>query len=130
MIFSRIDLARQNWNFCQTVNNLAFTHSNGVEIDFHFAIDLISDIATILLEYLVNDGINLYDLEEYDIPSRYIHITARSEEFKALDTVQMDFADTPLAYDLSELTGEHEINEMAHKVEKVRKDLYFYKTIE
>lgn len=129
-IFSRIGLDRQNWNFRQTVNNLAFTHSNGIEIDFHFAIDLITDIATLLLECLVNDGINLYDLEEYDTPTRYIRIVAKSEEYKALDTVLMDFTNNPLSYDLSELIGEHEIKELAHQVEKVRKDLYLYKTIE
>ena len=42
----------------------------------------------------------------------------------------MDFADNLLAYDLSELIVEYKIKEMAHQVEKVRKDLYFYKTIE
>ena len=42
----------------------------------------------------------------------------------------MDFADKLLAYDLSELIGEHEIKEIAHQVEKVWKELYFYKTIE
>ena len=42
----------------------------------------------------------------------------------------MDFTNNPLSYDLSELIGEHEIKELAHQVEKVRKDLYLYKTIE
>ena len=31
----------------------------------------------------------------------------------------MDFEDKLLAYDLSELIGEHEIKEIAHQVEKV-----------
>ena len=44
--------------------------------------------------------------------------------------VLKDCTQNPLAYDLSELIGEHEIKEMAHQVEKVWKELYFYKTIE
>ena len=47
-IFSKIGLDRQNWNFHKTVEYLEFTHSNGVEIDFHFAIDVITDLAAIL----------------------------------------------------------------------------------
>ena len=45
-----------NWNeMCirdsrQTVEYLEFTHSNGVEMDFHFAIDVVTDLAAILLE--------------------------------------------------------------------------------
>lgn len=64
-IFVKIGLDRQNWDFRQTVKNLGFTHSIGVGTDFHFAIDVIIDIAAILLECIVSGGINLLDLDEY-----------------------------------------------------------------
>ena len=35
-IFSKIRLDKQNWDFRQTIEYLEFTHSNGVEMDFHF----------------------------------------------------------------------------------------------
>ena len=38
-IFTKIGLDKQNWGFRQTVEYLEFTHSSGVEMDFHFAID-------------------------------------------------------------------------------------------
>ena len=38
-IFAKIGLDKQNWDFRQTVEYLEFTHSNGVEMDFHFAIE-------------------------------------------------------------------------------------------
>ena len=38
-IFAKIGLDKQNWDFRQTVEYLEFTHSDGVEMDFHFAID-------------------------------------------------------------------------------------------
>ena len=49
-IFSKIGLDKQNWDFRQTVEYLEFTHSDGVEMDFHFAIDVVTDLAAILLE--------------------------------------------------------------------------------
>ena len=42
-IFAKIGLDKQNWNFRQTVGYLEFTHSNGVEMDFHFAIDVVTE---------------------------------------------------------------------------------------
>ena len=46
-IFDKIGLNKLNWKFRQTVEYLGFTHSNGVEMDFNFAIDVIVDIAAI-----------------------------------------------------------------------------------
>ena len=62
-IFAKIGLDKQNWNFRQTVGYLEFTHSNGVEMDFHFAIDMVTDLAAILLECSVSGGVDLHDLE-------------------------------------------------------------------
>ena len=43
-IFAKIGLDKQNWDFRQTVEYLEFTHSDGVEMDFHFAIDVVTDL--------------------------------------------------------------------------------------
>ena len=75
-IFTKIGLDKQNWDFRQTVEYLEFTHSNGVEMDFHFAIDVVTDLAAILLECSVSGGVNLHDLDEYNTPARRIRITA------------------------------------------------------
>ena len=82
-IFSKIGLDRQNWDFHQTVEYLEFTHSDGVEMDFHFAIDVIIDLAAILLECSVSGSVNLQDLDEYNTPSRRIRITARKELYES-----------------------------------------------
>jgi len=84
-IFDKIGLNKLNWNFRQTVEYLGFTHSNGVEIDFYFAIDVITDLAAILLECKVNKVVNLHELDEYDSPSRNIRIIVTPEEYNALD---------------------------------------------
>ena len=64
-IFAKIGLDKQNWDFRQTVEYLEFTHSDGVEMDFHFAIDVVTDLAAILLECSVSGSVNLQDLDEY-----------------------------------------------------------------
>ena len=123
-IFAKIGLDKQNWDFHQTIEYLEFTHSNGVEMDFHFAIDVITDLAAILLECYVNGNVNLHDLDEYNTPSRCIRITATPEEHNAMDRTLADFAKNPLSYDLHEMMDDEEIQEMARDVEALRKELY------
>ena len=123
-IFSKIGLDRQNWDFHQTVEYLEFTHSDGVEMDFHFAIDVVIDLAAILLECSVSGSVNLHDLDEYNSPSRRIRITATVEEHNAMNKALTDFAQDPLSYDLHEMMGDEDIMEMARDVEALRKELY------
>ena len=123
-IFAKIGLDKQNWDFRQTVEYLEFTHSDGVEMDFHFAIDVVTDLAAILLECSVSGSVNLQDLDEYNTPARHIRITATPEEHDAMDKALTDFAQNPLEYDLSEMMDEDEIREMARDVEALRKELY------
>ena len=123
-IFAKIGLDKQNWDFHQTVEYLEFTHSDGVEMDFHFAIDVVTDLAAILLECSVSGSVNLQDLDEYNTPARRIRITATAEEHDAMDKALADFAQNPLEYDLSEMMSEEEIREMARDVGALRKELY------
>ena len=123
-IFTKIGLDKQNWNFHQTVEYLEFTHSDGVEMDFHFAIDVVTDLAAILLECSVSGSVNLQDLDEYNTSSRRIRITATPEEHDAMNKSLADFAQNPLEYDISEMMGEDEITDMASQVEMLRKELY------
>ena len=123
-IFSKIGLDRQNWDFHQTMEYLEFTHSDGVEMDFHFAIDVVTDLAAILLECSVSGSVNLQDLDEYNTPSRRIRITATVEEHNAMNKALTDFAQNPLSYDLHEMMDDEEIREMTRDVEALRKELY------
>ena len=123
-IFAKIGLDKQNWNFRQTVGYLEFTHSNGVEMDFHFAIDVVTDLAAILLECSVSGGVDLHDLDEYNTPHRRIRITATPEEHDAMNKALADFAQNPLSYDLHEMMDDEEIREMARDIEALRKELY------
>ena len=123
-IFAKIGLDKQNWDFRQTVEYLEFTHSDGVEMDFHFAIDVVTDLAAILLECSVSGSVNLQDLDEYNTPARRIRITATPEEHDAMNKALADFVHAPLEYDLSEMMDNEEIQEMARDVEALRKELH------
>ena len=123
-IFAKIGLDKQNWDFRQTVEYLEFTHSDGVEMDFHFAIDVVTDLAAILLECSVSGSVNLQDLDEYNTPARRVRITATPEEHDAMNKALADFVHAPLEYDLSEMMDNEEIQEMARDVEALRKELY------
>ena len=123
-IFAKIGLDKQSWDFHQTVEYLEFTHSNGVEMDFHFAIDVVTDLAAILLECSVSGSVNLQDLDEYNTPARRIRITATPKEHDAMNKSLADFVHAPLEYDISEMMGEDEITDMAYQVEALRKELY------
>ena len=123
-IFAKIGLDKQNWDFRQTVNYLEFTHSSGVEEDFHFAVDVVTDLAAILLECSVSGSVNLHDLDEYNTPSRRIRITATAEEHDAMNKALEDFAKNPLSYDLHEMMDDEEIQKMAWEVGVLRKELY------
>ena len=123
-IFAKIGLDKQGWDFHRTVEYLEFTHSNGVEMDFHFAIDVVTDLAAILLECFVSGGVDLHDLDSYHTPHRRIRVTATAEEHDAMDKALADFAENPLDYDLSEMMGNEDIQEMARHVAALRKELY------
>ena len=123
-IFSKIGLDKQNWDFHKTIEYLEFTHSNGVEIDFHFAIDVITDLAAILLECYVNGYVDIHDLDNCNTPSRHIRIVATAEEHDALNNVLIDFVKDPLRYDLHELVDDEDMLAMAKDVEQIRKELY------
>lgn len=123
-IFAKIGMDKQNWDFRQTVGYLEFTHSNGVEMDFHFAIDVVTDLAAIMLECSVSGSVNLHNLDEYNTPSRRIRITATPEEHDAMNKALADFAEHYLSYDLHEMMDDEEIQDLAQDVEAIRKDLY------
>lgn len=58
-ILKKIGPQKQGENFRKTVGPLEFTNSIGIDVAFHFAIDVITDLATIGLECKVNGSVDL-----------------------------------------------------------------------
>ena len=125
-IFSDFGLDKIQGDFRKDVP-LMFVDAEGYETEIYYAIDIITDLAALLLECKVNGSVNLCelfgdDLENAVVPD--ICITATPEEHKKMNEVLMDFASEPLSYDLSEMVPEEDMLEMAAICEELRKELY------
>ena len=125
-IFTGIGLDRQNMDFRQTVKNLGFINSSGLEIDFHYAIDIVTDLAAILLECKNRGHVNLRELyDNEDTQNRCIQVIATEKEYTAIKDALEDFVKNPKSYDLYEMIGD-DIIEMAEIVKELRKELLQY----
>lgn len=124
-IFSDFGLDKLNGDLREPDIPLAFTDSKGWEISIGYAIDLITDLAALLLECKVSGGIDMHELDDEETSAPVIiRITATPEEHALINKTLIDFAATPLAYDLSEMVPEEDMMEMAAICEKLRKELY------
>lgn len=94
--------------------------------EFYYAIDLITDLAALMLECKINGSVNLCELfgEDLETDAPDVRIVATSEEHKLVNRVLADFASSPLEYDLSEMCPEEDMLEMAQICGELRKELY------
>lgn len=131
-IFSEIGLDKLNGDFRKHDDPLTVVFSNGESeyeepyIEFYYAIDLITDLAALLLECKVSGSVNLCELFGGDLETAVpdIRITATPEKHELMNKALKDFVSDPLAYDLSEMCSEDEMSEMAAVCEELRKELY------
>lgn len=95
-----------------------------MEMEIYYPIDLITDLAAILLECKVSGSIELSELADDDEYKQKICITATPEEHAFIHEILRDFVAAPLAYNLSEMVPEEDMLEMAAICEELRKELY------
>lgn len=124
-IFSDIGLDKLNGDFQNTDISLEVVDEEGFEMEFHYAIDLIINLAALLLECKVTGSIDMYELcDDDELENGNIRITATPEEHQLINKALKDFLAAPLDYDLSEMVDEDEMKEMAEIGEEIRKELY------
>lgn len=123
-LFADTGLDKLNWDFRQTRVVLEYRDRAGRDHEFYYAIDLITDLAALLLECKVSGALDLEELsgEEPDPP--HIRITATHEELERLDGALGEFIADPLAYDLSEMCPEEDMEEMAALCKELRGELF------
>lgn len=97
----------------------------GLKVDIQYAIDIILNLAALLLECKVNGKVKLNALwcDEFD-PEESVCITATQEEHQLMNQALKDFVAEPLSYDMSEMLDEDELQELAEICEELRKALY------
>ena len=121
-IFADTGLDKLNGDFRRTEPELAYIDSEGREYPFSYAIDLVTDLAALMLECKVNGGVSLAQLSE-DGEGLVVSILSTPEEKVVIHKALADFAQNPLAYDLSEMVPDEDMREMAQECEKLRGEL-------
>ena len=129
-IFSDIGLDRLNGNFRQNKEALTVTLNNieetdcCVSVEFYYAINVIIDIAALLLECKVNGSVDLRELLDYDLETDLpnICIIATQEEYEIINKALRDFIFEPHAYNIIGIEGE--TLETAKICKKLIEELY------
>ena len=93
-----------------------------MEHEFYYAIDLITDLAALMLECSLNGSVSLRKLLD-DEAGDNICITYTEEEKNAMNKALADFVKEPLTYDLHEMVSDEDMQEMAQDCESLRKEL-------
>ena len=121
-IFTDIGLDKLNWNFRKTKPALVYTTPDGWEYPFYYAIDVVTDLAALMLECKINGNVSLMQLF-YEKEGSVVCISSTQEEKAAIIKVLDDFAKNPLAYDLTEMVPDDSMREMAQVCENLCKEL-------
>ena len=122
-IFRDTGLDRLDWDF-HASPGLEYTDAQGRCHEFYYAVDLVTDLAALLLESRKSGGFPLKDLFDGESRDLFVKITAAPEEDQALNRVLADFSAAPLAYDLCEMVDDADMREMAQDCEAIRRELY------
>ena len=121
-IFADTGLNKQNWDFHETVEWLEYTDRSGMEHEFYYAIDVVTDLAALMLECQVNGSVSLGELLDNENETA-VRITFTEKEKAAMNQALTDFVTDPMAYDLLEMVPEEDMLEMARDCENLRREL-------
>lgn len=121
-IFADTGLDKLNWNFHITDVELKYKDHDGRAHEFDFAIDVLTDLAALMLECSMNGSVSLGELLN-DENGNIVRITFTQEEKNAINKALADFAKDPLTYDLHEMVPDEDMQEMAQDCESLRKEL-------
>ena len=121
-IFADTGLDRLSWDFHRTEPELAYKNEDGIEYPFYYAINLVTDLAALMLECQVNGSVSLLQLLD-NADGQYVRISSTQEEKTAINKVLANFVENPLVYDLNEMVPDEDMQEMAQDCENLRKEL-------
>ena len=120
-IFADMGLDKLDWDFRESPD-LGFKDRDGFEHNLYYAIDVVTDLAALMLECQVNGGVSLGELLDNGSEAT-VRITFTEEEKNAMNQALTDFVTGPLAYDLHEMVPDEDMLEMAQDCEALRQEL-------
>ena len=120
-IFQDTGLKHLKGNFC-TSPKLHYTNTKGITYDFYYAIDLIGDLALLMLESACKGTIALGELMATQTKDTLFLTFTESERLMMIDALA-HFAERPTLYDIHEMLSDEELQEMAEVYESIRQEL-------
>ena len=126
-IFSDFGAETLFGDYRNTVPPLAYVNPEGWEMALGCAINLVSDLAALLLESEKSGFIDLTELDDtLDIepPDAKLQIVATPREAQQIDAILADFAASPEVFDISEFVDEETLQELASQCEALRGELF------
>lgn len=105
---------------------ITVTLKGGLEPEIYYAIDVIIDLAAILLESRVNGKIDLSEFlgMDLDLKDPNITVTSSTAEEDIMKNVLSDFAADPMGFSLSEMCEEEEMQELSDLCKELIKELF------
>lgn len=120
-IFADTGLNKLNWDF-RTSLDLGYIDPEGREYPFYYAIDLVTDLAALMLECSIEGSVSLGELSDNE-NGNTVRITFTEEEKMLMNKALAHFVKEPLSYDLHEMVPDEDMQEMAQDCENLRKEL-------
>lgn len=96
----------------------------GFDAEIQYAIDLVTDLAALLLECRESGSIDLSELSDMCDEGTKLCINASPEEMTMIDKAIADFIAEPTAYDIAEMLSEEELSEMAEICGELYRELF------
>ena len=127
-IFADLGLDKLNGNFRQNDEpitvKLRDNENNEYDVEFYYPIDIITDLAAILLECKKGGSVDVNELLGDDLKPVFICLTSTETEENMIKAVLEDFFENPLEYNLSEMCLEEDMSEMAKICKDLAKELF------
>ena len=127
-IFLDLGLDKLNSNFRQNDEpitvRLKDNENNEYDVEFYYPIDIITDLAAILLECKKSGSVDVNELLGDDLKPVVICLTSTETEENMIKAVLEDFFENPLEYNLSEMCPEEDMLEMAEICKDLTKELF------
>lgn len=124
-VFTELRFDKTDFDFRNPKEPITVSLKGGLEIDFNYAIQVMCDLAAILLECKKNGSVDLQELIGGMLEKDKVSISLSSTEAeeKVLLEVLADFCKSPMEYNLSKMCENEEMEEMASVCNNLRNEL-------
>lgn len=124
-VFAELGFDKADFDFRNPKEPITVSLKGGLEIDLHYAIQVMCDLAAILLECKKNGSVDLQELigGMFEKDKVSISLSSTEAEEKVLLEVLADFCKSPMEYNLSEMCEIEEMEGMASVCNDLRNEL-------